>query len=241
MNLLSLRTQFVKLSGRYDLVVNTSTYADNGADFYINAGQKLLDRLVSVPNTFARIYLPLSSGEYSLTWQYHNRAIKEVWATNTTERYKLKKKSLSELKELYSSTVSATTNGAPIYYAPAELIAPETTAKGSLATFIDKTWTESDTKYNYRGIVISPPADESYVIEVSGLFDQFVLTNNTDENFWTIEHSALLLRASLYQLESFSRGTENAKNWLSAIETDVMLIERDIVEEEIADVDQMEG
>ena len=40
MNLLQIRTKFVQLSGRYDLVVDAAggDYSDNGADFFINAG-----------------------------------------------------------------------------------------------------------------------------------------------------------------------------------------------------------
>ena len=39
-----IRTLFVKRTGRYDLVVNTTDWADNGADAYILAGSKMLDR-----------------------------------------------------------------------------------------------------------------------------------------------------------------------------------------------------
>ena len=43
MNLLQIRQKFRTLSGRHDLV--ESDGSDNGADFYINAGQRHLDRL----------------------------------------------------------------------------------------------------------------------------------------------------------------------------------------------------
>ena len=45
MNLKEIREQFVKRSGRYDLVSSTTNWTDNGADFFIRNGQKLLDRL----------------------------------------------------------------------------------------------------------------------------------------------------------------------------------------------------
>jgi hypothetical protein len=86
-----------------------------------------------------------------------------------------------------------------------------------------------------------PPADQTYVVQVVGLFKNLVLASNTDSNFWSLEEPDLLLRAALYELESFSRGTENAKNWLSAIQTDVQLLEFDTIEEESYNRNQMEG
>ena len=91
------------------------------------------------------------------------------------------------------------------------------------------------------GIIVASPADTDYVIEVSGLFKNVELSNDSDENFWTIEEYDLLIRAALYKLEGVSRGTENAKNWLSAIKADAKEINFDIVEEESSDINQMEG
>ena len=52
MNLGEIRAAFVKRSGRFDLVVAGATPseegADSGADFYINSGQRFLDRLHNV-------------------------------------------------------------------------------------------------------------------------------------------------------------------------------------------------
>lgn len=42
MNLGTVRAQFIKMSGRDDLV--NSNGSDNGANFYINAGQEFLDK-----------------------------------------------------------------------------------------------------------------------------------------------------------------------------------------------------
>lgn len=241
MNLLELRKKFVGLSGRYDLVYDTVEWVDNGANFYINSGQKLLDKICTVPENTATIYYSISTGEYSQMFQHSCRAIKQVFVNNSESRFQLEKVTLTELKEYYNELVSETDNGEPKYYALANLRALETTDQNSLGTFLNLTHDESDTKYDYRGIIIAPPVDESYILEVTGLFSQFELSNNTDENYWSIEDPSLLLKAALYQLESFSRGTENAKNWLSAIRAEAMEHEKDFIEEEVADIDAMEG
>jgi hypothetical protein len=241
MTLVQLRQKFVEMSGRYDLVVNTSAWADNGANFYINAGQRWLERQVTLPENTAKIFEALTAGNYAITFQHSCRAIQSVFVENKTDRYELTKITLKQLKKLYSEPANVTERGAPAYWAPAELRAVETTAKNSLATFIDSTHAETDTKYNYSGIIVVPPVDETYVVTISGLFGQKVLTVDADTNWWTLEAPDTLLKAALYQLESFSRGTENAKVWLSALETEIFGIEKDAVEAEISDIDAMEG
>lgn len=241
MNLLDIRTKFVQLSGRYDLVDDPVNWSDNGADFYINSGQNYLDRLVTVPENTATIFLPLASGEYSLMFQHSCRSIKTVFANNTEDRIELEKVSLQELKTKYAETVGETDTDAPAYYALADLRALETTVKNDLGTFINLTHDETNAKYDYRGLIIVPPVDEAYTIEISGLFLQNKLTSDTDENYWTQAAPDLLLKASLYQLEAFSRGTENAKNWLSAILSEVHELEKDFIEEDVATVDTMKG
>jgi len=57
MNLLEIRTEFIKQSGRYDLVTDATSWADNGANFYINSGQDYLDvKGVKVPESEGRLF-----------------------------------------------------------------------------------------------------------------------------------------------------------------------------------------
>lgn len=229
------------MSGRYDLVDDPINWSDNGADFYITSGQKFLDRLVTVPENTATIFLPLAIGEYSLTFQYGCRSIQEVYVNNTEGRFRLEKVALTDLKNTYAQTATETDTSAPLFYALANLRALETSAQTDLGTFINNVHLESAELYDYRGLIIVPPVDEAYTVEIRGLFLQNELSNDLDENWWTTSAPDLLLKGALYQLEVFSRGTENAKNWLSAIQTDVTNLEKDAIEEEIADVDNMKG
>lgn len=240
MDLLAIRTQVAKKSGRYDLV-NPSTFADNGMNFHIEAGQKYLDKLVEVPESYAQIFESLASGEYSLTFQHHCRSIETVFVNNDTDRYQLTKVSLNALKNYYSQTIATIGQDAPCVYALANLRALETTAKTSLGTFANLTWSESDTNYGYRGIIIMPPADENYVVEVSGKFLQKILTNDTDENYWTIEYPHLLIMAALRSIEVFNRNTAGVEDWSRAIMTETNMLDLDVAEEDSAGVNQFEG
>jgi hypothetical protein len=127
MNLRNFREQFIKLSGRYDLVLDAVDYVDNGANFYINGAVKMLDRLITLPSSKARINYPK------------------------------------------------------------------------------------------------------------------ILVTDEDSNFWLTQEADLLMRASLYKLEVFSRGTENSKNWLKTIIDDAMQIDMDLATEESNGVTQTNG
>ncbi len=241
MNLLDVRKQFVSLSGRYDLVEDTVDWVDKGANFYINGGQKLLDRLCTVPENTATVYYELGIGEYAQEFQFACRAIKQVFVNSTTARFELEKVTLTELKAAYPGPVNEIDDGVPYCYALADLRALETTDKDNLGVFLNFVHDEADEKYDYRGIIIAPPVEEAYVLEVSGLFSQFQLTVDTDENYWTLQDPPLLIKSAMYQLEGLSRGTENAKNWISAIRAEALEHDKDYIEEVIADIDAMEG
>ena len=240
MNLLEIRTQFVKTSGRYDLVVDSVDYADNGADFYINAGQKFLDQLVTVPDSQANIFFAPIAGEYTITVDKSCRAIYEVWANDSESRWPLNKLELADFKYRYNKPVSSITSSAPCDYTFMDMRSISPDAQSSLAEFLSKTAVEGS-GFGYRGIVFGPQFDTTYVIEVIGLFGQILLSSDEDSNFWSFKYPHLLIMAALYKLEVLSRGTENAKNWLSAIQADVQLIDFDVVNEESYDIDQMEG
>jgi len=240
MNLLEVRTQFVKTSGRYDLVVDSVDYVDNGADFYITAGQKYLDQLITVPDSQANIFFAPIAGEYTITVDKSCRAIYEVWANDSESRWPLNKLELTEFKYQYNKPVSSITAGAPCDYTLMDMRSISPDAQSSLAEFLSKTAVEGS-GFGYRGIVFGPQFDATYVIEVIGLFGQVILSSDSDSNFWSFNHPDLLLRAAFYKLEAHSRGTENAKNWLSAIRDDAQLIDFDIVDEESHSIDQMEG
>ena len=94
MNLLQIRQQLRAVSGRFDLI--NADDSDNGANFYINAGQKYLDRLTTTQKSYGICYRFCAVGAHSVQFPYC-RAVKEVWAATTTARWQLEKKNLADL------------------------------------------------------------------------------------------------------------------------------------------------
>ena len=104
MNLKEVRTMLVDVSGRFDLVTNTTDYADNGANFFINAGMRWIEGKVEHPKSAARYVKDLTYGEFLVNMLY-SRAIKEVWISNADGRKQLERKSLTWIRSRYSKDI----------------------------------------------------------------------------------------------------------------------------------------
>ncbi|RLI52540.1 MAG: hypothetical protein DRP09_17690, partial [Candidatus Thorarchaeota archaeon] len=93
----------------------------------------------------------------------------------------------------------------------------------------------------YNGIIFWPPADKEYVIETWGLFYSPELEDDDHESYWSVTNPLVLIMAALREIEVFNRNTEGVKDWELAIRSEVSGIGKDLVEEDIAEHDQMEG
>lgn len=238
MDLVTLREQFVKLSGRYDLVVDATDWADAGADFYIQAGQDYLDRYYHNPKAENTIFENLAAaGDWYMTFE-RCRAIKEVWINNGEGRSQLIKKDMSWLYQKFSGLISATNRGTPLYYCPAKLRSTENVDQDTLGNFFNYVEDDSDA---LRGILILAPPDEAIVVEIQGLFYSDALTSDTDESYWSENWPAILLKAALYQVEVFNRNLGGMKNWKAAIEDELMGLDKDNIEELNVGSNQIRG
>lgn len=238
MNLLQIRTKFIELSGRYDLVVDTTDYVDNGANFYITAGQEFLDRRSNVWKKKSWIFESIAAGVWYVKFQ-RCRVMESVFVNSATGRSKLVKKDLLWLYEEFSEPITDASNSTPLYFAPAILRTEDSTDKDVLGSFFNYIVASDDP---YRGMVILPPPDEAVVVSILGQFYSAELSDDTDENFWSIMHSSLLILASLYQLEVLGhRNTQGSKDYLEAIDIALIDIDKDIAGEESNDVDQLDG
>ena len=242
MNLLQVRTWFVKESGRYDLVVDAVAYLDNGANNYINAAQRMLDRMQTTPLTLGHNWQSAAVDIRHVVFS-DCRAVKRVFATKISDntRTELEKKPLSFLKEEHFNVDAET--GTPTYYAPGVFrLAPEVDMDiGSItvpANYLDYI---GESPYLYTGVLFSPACDESYAIETWGYWYSETLVVDTDQTFWTTQHPELLVMASQLMLEKFNRNSEGVKDWTLAIKTELQGIDFDLVEEQISEVNQMEG
>ena len=240
MNLIEIRTMFRDISGRYDLV--NADLSDNGADIYIQQGQKSLERRTNYTPSTATVFKDITAGSYLIQLK-SCRVISDVWIISTDGRKKLKKFSMEDLRSFNYLPPLSSPSGAPSLYYPANLRRSPDDEDGlsdsaTLKTFID---TISPSNPTITGLVIYPPADIDYGLEIHGLFYNLQLTNDTDSNYWTVNYPMILLMASLQQLGNMYRGAKSSIVWDDLIEKELTNIDKDHVEQEIASVNIMEG
>jgi len=244
MDLLAVRTKAVQLSGRYDLVEDDTNYVDAGMNFFITAGQRYLElRGIAKPSK-SKHYQTLAVDDNYIVFQ-HCRAIHEVWVSDDEGRTQLEERTFDKIRGWYNKPVADLTAAEPKYYAPAIVrTTPETSLKITIESFggtaVEATVTEA-ARYTYNGIIFGPPADETYELEVIGLFWFPEMTADTDSNYWSVVFPYMLINAALYKLEMYYRNDRGVNSWKRALDEQITTVEMDSISEEEANYDQMEG
>ena len=243
MNLSEIRTQFRTLSGRFDLVNSDGT--DNGADFFINAGQRYLDRTEYHQKSSAINHIKLASGMWAVGIPLC-RAIKEVWWLDPTDgsRTRLTKQDWNDLRAAYGKVYPAVDSGNPLYYTPLITRSAPSIDKinaGDMDALAGSVETLNTNNQAYNGIAVVPPPDQDIYLEIVGYFYSNPLESDTDESYWSQVHPNVLIMGALREVEVFNRNSQGINDWETAIQLEVGGIAKDFVEEMISDVDQMEG
>lgn len=240
MNLLEMRTLFLRLSGRTDLV--NADFSDNGADFYLNEGRKFLDRLDETQKSWASCFRFVEVGLYSASIP-HCRAIKEVWAASTTARWQLVKYNYQKfITDFLSDDPSGRVPGEPDHYTPVVTrYIPEDAMPVDIESYLGWVEIPSGNAHEYNTILLSTPVSSRIVVEVKGLFYSHELVADTDENYWSVTNPFLLYQSAMRYVEVANRNTQGVNDWESSINKDMKGLGMDLVEELIAGVTQMEG
>lgn len=244
MNLLEIRTKAAQVSGRWDLVNNT-TFADNGMDYYIRAGQRYLDLTYFGRRLEGRYIVDVDADQHLINVPIA-RAIHEVWIHDGENRVKLEKKTFSWLKENYPAVINQQESGTPLYYAAAitrgirHFGSRASNQAGEDFSVVDAD-VISDPTHEINSIIIMPPPEDSCTAEVWGLYYSNSLIEDTDESFWSVSHEDVLIHAAFRAIEVEHRNTQGVTDWTNAINSQMSGIIFDDLEEEIQDVNQMEG
>lgn len=237
MALLAVRTLFEQLSGRADLV--NADGSDNGANWYINKGQRWLDLHKLSPNQYGHYIDNISADGYYLAVS-DCREIHEVWINDAEDRIKLEQKSVEWLKSEYSEVIADVDSGIPLYWAKAKVRGVEVTDYQSLGTFLDYVVTETGNE-SAKAILIAPPTEEAVTVDVVGVFFSPTLSDDTDKSFWTENYDNILLMAALRQLEVFYRNTAGVQDWERAITQELEQLDFSEVEQETHNIKEMTG
>lgn len=223
MNLLEFRKFFAQHSGRYDLV-DKATGADKGADVFIRAGSRYLDRIVDVKYAIGEQEIPLTIGQ--ITANIDVRSVHQVWVKDAAETSinELERISLWDARELYSDSneFEDIDQGAPLYYAIGVREVPN-----------------SPFRETVKRLIILPPTDAAVTLVVKGGIYHRSLDKDGDSNFWTLEEPMILLMASMLMLEMPYRNTQGMNDLEGALVRLQRAIEFDTVAEDQHESDHM--
>lgn len=239
MDYLDIRNKFAEVSGRYDLI-NMATYEDNGADFFINAGQRYLDRQLAAGKMIARYPVIMEAGDI-LAVTTGIRSLKEVWASNSDgEKWQLDPMPIEKLRWEYPEDSATLDRGTPLYYAIAKLRPiPDAGVDTTSMTDVEDLIVDG-THYTYRGVVIMPPPDETLTVTLWGLFYSPELSATLSEEVWTQTksywsevHPDMLIQAAMMKVSSFYGDPTRVKEHKEGVIEDIRGLDFDFVDEEL--------
>jgi len=214
MNLLAIRKLFVQHSGRHDLVHDVQSYADNGADFFINAGLRILDDKVEVGKNESIREIELEKGQAIIKLPLVRVPEKVRIVGSDDGSIFLTRMTYYDFRRKYGE---GNDEGLPASY--------------SMLTLRSNGLSAEDA--GQKAIIIGPKPEHDYMMYVSGQFYSDPLLTDEDVNFWSVEYPHTLIQAALYAMERFYRNTQGMNDHMLAIERDIEGIDHEDVAEAI--------
>jgi len=254
LQLSEIRQQFATLSGRHDLVADFSgdDFDDNGADWFLDCGQRWLDRKATHKKMYSWYKEDITAGDYKLNFRYCT-AVKEVWVMGAdTDRAQLSKKDYNWMRSEYAEGASNEDQGVPKYYSPIVLnLGPDQIALTSSDYTDEFTYDADEILFSdtadhilYHGILFMPPSDRTLTVSVLGRFwspPLYPSKADTLKTYWTVHHPDILILAALYSLEGFYRNREGQRDYREQLVEALVDIDAGEAEEEVQDASSMEG
>lgn len=212
-NLIYIRELFVKRSGRAELVSDFSAgnYGDNGADFFINGGQKWLDLTHGQHKSIRRHVVNVAVGSWYVAVQYL-RAVKKLRGIDSDGD-----EMLFEQAPLFNllNGLDVTDSGTPQYWA-SNIIGVSPSLEGDTLSGLDGTSdlvSVTNDLYEKSGILLDKPTDSAFTLQVYGRFWSPTMVDDEDKSYWTVNHPNLLIIAALRELEIFYNNMTGVRNW----------------------------
>lgn len=243
MTLLQIRKQFVAFTGRFDLVTDDESWRDNGANFYIQTGQRWLDRQAETAFGEGKSYLQLAPNEWFVMLN-NCRSVRHVFISNADgTRRPLRRVDYPEIAHMCLRDPAKIESGTPCYYALGNINThPETVGTTTIARFGPSVnYTASGNPWGFNCVIVAPAPNESSLIEVQGLFYQPELITDADQNVWSEEYPFVLLLAACRQLEISYRNTSGANDWENAINAELLTLGFDLADQISNDITQIKG
>lgn len=207
-----VRRMFILESGRHDLVRDAANndFTDLGmANYYINNGQRWLDRRLPYHKTKARLYKTLAAGASMITFTMA-RSVTDVWRINDDGSY----------TRLPWSTLY-------VGLAPDQKDDTQEDHPDVDTLVFGNHWAT-------QAIYLAPDDLNSRDLMIEANWYCPNLADDTDVSFWTVQHPELLVRAACMQAEIGMRNTQGVNDYGAPLLDDVKMVALDLAEEEQA-------
>lgn len=219
MNLAQVRKMFVKLTGRYDLVKDAESYADDGADFMLNAGIRMLDSMFTHSKSYGTIRVPMKPKQ--AIYRTTNVLSIEGIQVSSDEG----KVTLTHVKEQDITERSTVGEGVPKYYAIHTGM--RNPALGNL---------EDD--FRGESFRVFPAPSSKLTAYVYGRIT-IPLEEDDDINFWSTSYPETLITAGQFFIERFHRNSQGMADHMRAIRQDLRELDNNAIESQIGSINQM--
>ncbi len=248
-NLLSdVRYRFIVSSHRRDLITggDLSTNADDGANWYINAGIRYLDHIIGHNQKTARFNYAMSIGDYYRLFTDLEDVLRVVFkkADGTAIDFSTCTNSgamtIRDFREAYSGAASLWESGDPVAWARTVIRRRGSTdySGDGILDYADTSATDTDAYGNIQ-LIWYPKLEEAMTLEVWGHAKEDNLSDDGDYNFWTTEHPDLVVAAAMRMVHV----DMNNKSGVAAQEAYIMpmldKIDSRQVEQELSDYPDM--
>lgn len=222
MTLLEVRKMFVKLTGRYDLVKDAESYEDDGADFMLNAGIRMLDSMFTHSKSYGTIRLSVKSGK-DIYRTDNVLSIEGIQVSSDEGRVTLTHVSEQDITE--RDPDGDFSSGAPKYYAIHTGM--RNPALGNLKD-----------EFKGESFRIFPAPDENLTAYVYGRLT-IPLEEDDDINFWSSNYPETLITAGQYFIERFHRNSQGMADHMRAIRQDLRELDNNAIESQMGSITQM--
>jgi hypothetical protein len=248
MDFLELKKRFIKESGRYDLVVDTTSYVNNGVEHFLNEGHSNVIRRLDIPENLVNYSYALPTDTRYLT-VLNYETITDVILTvlSSSAQSRLKKLSTRDYVAEYATSSKALQSGTPLYYkigAPTiNFVTNYPKTVSGLTSEDDSISVRSTAPYireKAKSVWIFPKPSEDCEITIIGKSIPYLVVD-TDTSNVLINHMELVVLAALYELEVFYRNMESATFFASQLEAKVKLLNDNATEEDTSDMTELRG
>lgn len=252
MNLKEIRDMLAETTGRADLQTNTSL-----ANYFINAGLRMLDDKVKAPTMPNVHVVPLPVG-MGVVYVKGLRTISSVFFQNEERGMTLLyRKDMVEIISYYGMKFPAPVagslpydsiifeeTGAPAFYSLMNIApSPEQMSmfREGLETQVPTLGVHYGQEDDTIGLLVYPAPSTSGALVINGYFDRGTLFSDSETNWWTSTYPDLVVEAASYKIEVANRNTEGAQDKLKPLLSALVDVEHQLIDLEIGNVNEMEA